>query len=353
MSWPCSLDPSNPTAKGLRTLSHWLAEAGHEVTSLSGGVLGGPIDFSEELRSVGVTGAGRFRSGSRSLVMYSDRQVKGNLICTVAHNNSVEATDIRTFVSHGQRLIRDFRPQLVVYAGGERGVSEVVRLARNCSCRVLATAWEFGWENRDAFIHAHQVVCISKFLSNHYRNRIGLSSLGYPPPVSSVRESPLGKTVLVLQTPPEFGRPAVEALLRLGIPVRIEGWDRDWPDLSGAEFTPPTHDRTEKFKDVGAVLSISVDASGSVGAEAVMRGVPIVADQNGPIQETSGEFGSFVAEPSDNGEAWAMATLEMLNNPPSPEKAKTTSLKLYAAEVQRQAYVSLMERVQSTALLTA
>ncbi|MBL8059584.1 MAG: hypothetical protein JNK63_02580 [Chthonomonas sp.] len=353
VSWPCSLDPSNPAAIGLRTLSHWLADAGHEVTALSGGTLGGPIDFTEELRRVGVTGAGRFRPGSRSLVMYSDRKVKGNLICTVTDGASVEATDIRTFVSHGQRLIRDFRPHLLVYAGGERGVAEVVRLGRNGSCRILATAWEFGWENRETFMHAHQVVSISKFLARHYKDRIGLNSLGFPPPISGVEKAPLGKTVLVTQTRPEFGLPAVLAMLSNGERVRVEGWKHEWPDADGADFIAPSTDRGGAYEDVGAVLSISVDASGLAGAESVLRGIPIVADSNSPIEETSGGYGRFLSDPAQNGEAWAAAVRETMINPPDREEATKIALKLYAPEVQRQAYVSLFERVQAASLLTA
>ena len=128
-------------------------------------------------------------------------------------------------------------------------------------------------------------------------------------------------------------------MLAKGEKVRIEGWKQEWPDTENAEFRPPTHDRSTLYQDVGAVFSISVDASGYAGAEAVMRGIPIITDTNSPIEETSGGFGRFVGAPAHNGQAWADAVRESLINPPDREDASKIALKLYAPEVQRQAYI--------------
>lgn len=354
LSWPAVFDASNAAARSLRTLAHWMADAGHEVTMLSGGTFRAPNDLGEELRPFGIVGAGRYRSGSRSLVTFNDGSVKTLFVCTMATEDKVEATDIRTYVSHGQRLVRDLRPQLVVYMGGERGVREVARLARNSSSRILGTAWEFGWESREAFESAHQVVCGSQFLSNHYRARIGLQSLGYPPPVpfNAVVPSADRPVVLVTQTRPEFGAAAVTALRDRGFrgAIRVEGRERAWAaflDPADIEFVQPPRDRARLWQDVAVALTVSVEAAGTPGAEAVLNRVPVVADQAGPNEETSGGFGRFLAAPPEQGEEWAQAVMALLESPPDAAEADAIAHKLYAPEIQRNAYVRLMERVQA------
>ncbi len=332
-----------------------MAEAGHDVTMLSGGIFRHPVDLGDHLRPFGVVGSGRYRSGSRSLVMFNDRGVKVNFVCTMAHEDLVEATDVRTFVSHGQRLVRDFRPQLTVHMGAQRGVTEVVRLARNSSSRVLATAWEFGWETRQAFELAHQVVCSTKFLANHYQQRIGLKSVGFPPPTSSdsIAETGVRSTLLVTETIPVMGAPTLVALRDQGFtaPIRIEGRPADWnttevPKLPDIEIEVATTRRSDLWQGVKTALSISVEAGGAAGAEAVLNHVPLVADATGPNEESSGGFGRFLHTASENGAAWAEAVTDVWNHPIDEAEAETLALKLYAPEIQRSAYVRLLERTQ-------
>ncbi len=335
-------------------LARWLAEEGHEVTVLSGGILTPHALLSDELKSFGVMGAGRYQSGSRTLVTFRDGGAKVNLVCTRASNEKIEATDIRTFVSHGQRLVRDLRPQLTVYMGGERGIMEVARLARNSSSRVLGTAWEFGWENRSAFEHAHRVLCGSKFLSQHYQRSIGLQSVAFPPPVEAPSEVPSSEEakVLVLDTRPEHGMAAVAALRDQGFAgsLVIEGHESDW-DLTesqsplGTEFRRPSRNRHAVWQGTRVALSISVEGSGRAGAEALVHGVSIVADKNGPVEETSAGFGRFMDLAPEEGDAWAEAVLDSLRQPIDRDQARQEAMRLYAPAVQRDAYLRLMHAV--------
>lgn len=286
------------------------------------------------------------------MVTFKDGTVKAQMVCTAATPDTIEATDIRTFVSHGQRLIRDHRPQLTLYHGGERATLEVARLARNSSSKVVATAWEFGWESRTAFELAHLVVAGSKYLANHYGQRIGLKALGYPPPVDFPPPAapPSGTTALITETLPEHAAPVLLALKERGFSggIRLEGsnnlWERFLPaGVEQYQFVAPSEGRRALWNGVRVGVAISVEGSGRAGAEALCHGVPLIADKNSPNEETSSGYGRFLEASPENGVAWADAVASVLLDKPDFEKSQRDAARLYAPEIQRSGYLRLLE----------
>ena len=320
----CISDPIAGVTQSLRTIMEWLSGAGHTSHILTTARFESPVTFTieEHLAQYGVAvprpaaarRGGRTqkaRRADRPVVHYSVNGVPVTLLLT-RHNDEArpDRAEGAQFLSLFERLLDEFRPDQVIAANGHPMIREAMSYARRRGITTAFAVRGFGYYEREYFADVDHVFTCSRFLSDVYRDRIGLSSTPIEPPIDwSTVLAPVESRAFVTFVNPAphkglflFARLAdMLGSRRPDIPLLVVQSGQSGGGLNaipGIDFSkypqimaaPPVPTPSAYFALTRLLLVPSVweEPFGRVAAEAMINGVPPLVSNRGALPEVVG-----------------------------------------------------------------
>ena len=330
-------DHTSGAAQSLRILMQWLAEDGHEARVLGTARFDArpPANILEHLAEHGVSprrippSKAFLRSVKRVGNLGPGRPVLEFTLNGVAVRMLLTKAPARTpaagfeadqFLFLLDEILAEFAPDLVLTYGGHPVVQEAMRRARAAGALVVFTLRNRGYDDRRYFEHVDHVFTTSPYLSEMYRERIGLKSVGIESPIQwSDVEAPdeLRRFVTFVNPSPGKGsyvfarladmlgraRPdipllVVQSATTAGALNAIPELDfRKYPHIMAAPATP----RPADFFALTRILlvpSTVPESFGRVAAEAMVNGIPPIVSDRGGLPETVGRGGIVLPLPA-------------------------------------------------------
>jgi glycosyltransferase involved in cell wall biosynthesis len=322
----CISDPNAGVTHSMRTLMEWLADAGHACHILTTARFESRVTFTieEHLNRLGVAvpagephGGSHANSGKkgrhadRPIVHYSVQDVPVTLLLT-KHNNEArpDRAEAAQYLAEFERLLNDVRPDVLIACNGHPMIFDAMARARS---RGVATAFAvrgYGYYEPRYFEHVNHAFTCSRFLTELYRERVGLISTPIEPPIDwSVTVAPTESRAFVTFVHPSahkglwlFARLAdMLGSRRPDIPIlvvqsgqsggalnAIQGIDfSKYPQIMAA---PPVPTPADYFALTRILLVPSVweEPFGRVAAEAMINGVPPLVSERGSLPDVIG-----------------------------------------------------------------
>lgn len=346
----CITDPTAGVTQSLRTIIKWLAEAGHASHVLTTARFESAVTFTieEHLCSLGLDvpalnspqsphpKTARGRIGNRSVVHYGIGAVPVTLLMT-RHNDEArpDHQETRQYLTVFEALLDEFAPTHLIACNGHPMIFEAMTRAKR---RAIVTAFAvrgFGYYEPRHFEHVDHAFTCSQFLTNHYRDRVGLISTPLEPPLQWEDViAPVESRAFVTFVNPSlhkglllFARLAdMLGSRRPDIPILVVQSGRSGgsltaiPEIDFARYpqimaAPPVPRAADYFALTRILLVPSVweEPFGRVAAEAMLNGIPpLVADRGALPHVVGGDF-------SDGGGGRVLPVPEWMN-------ARTTNL---------------------------
>ena len=177
----CISDPTAGVTQSLRTIMEWLAESGHQCEILTTARFESRVTFTlaEHLADRGV----ELRTRDR-VVHYRVGGVPVTLLVT-RHNDESRPHrgEMTAYLSKFDDLLDTFRPDQLIACNGHAMIFEAMARAR---ARGITTAFAvrgFGYYQARYFKDVDYVFTCSRFLSDVYKEKIGLDSTPLKPPI--------------------------------------------------------------------------------------------------------------------------------------------------------------------------
>lgn len=320
----CISDPTAGVTQSLRTILSWLAEAGHECRALTTARFEAHVMFTIEqhLSQCGVTdaqlasaiaaaGSGGRKQRRRPVVRYTTGGVPTTLLMT-RHNDEAHPDRAETaqYLALFDRLLDEFAPDQLIACNAHPMVFEAMARAR---ARGVTTAYAvrgYGYYDARYFEHVDHAFTCSRFLTDLYREKIGLVSTPIEPPIewSSV-VAPVESRAFVtfVHHAPHKGLWLFARLAdmlgsrRPDIPIvviqsghsggalnAIPGLDFSrYPQIMAAPAVPRPADYFALTKLL-LVPSVWDEPFGRVAAEAMINGIPPLVSERGSLPEVIG-----------------------------------------------------------------
>jgi glycosyltransferase involved in cell wall biosynthesis len=320
----CISDPVAGVTQSMRTLITWLADAGHECHVLTTARFETRVTFTieEHLRSRGVElppaprGHKASQSAGRPIVRYEVGGVPVTLLLT-RHNDEArpDRREAAQYLREYDRLLREMAPDVLIACNGHPMIFEAMQRAREHGITTAFAVRGFGYYEPRYFAHVDHAFTCSRFLTDHYRGRVGLFSTPIEPPIDwSTTVAPVDSRAFVTFVHPSahkglwlFARLAdMLGSRRPDIPVlvvqsgqsggalnAIKGIDfSQYPQIMAA---PPVPTAADYFSLTRVLLVPSVweEPFGRVAAEAMINGVPPLVGDRGSLPDVLG--GDFSA----------------------------------------------------------
>ena len=177
----CISDPTAGVTQSLRTIMEWLADAGHACHILTTARFESAVTFTldEHLRAQGVNAAaGESRLDTRV------RDVPVTLLRT--HHNDERrpnAREARRYLARVDALFDRFEPSLLIACNGHPMIFEALARARRRGITTAYAVRGFGYYDMSYFADVDHAFTCSRFLADHYSDRIGLVSTPIEPPL--------------------------------------------------------------------------------------------------------------------------------------------------------------------------
>lgn len=344
----CITDATAGVTQSLRTIIKWLSEAGHPSHVLTTARFESAVTFTieEHLRSLGIdapesprssrTRAARGRAADRSVVHYGIGTVPVTLVMT-RHNDEArpDQQETRQYLTMFEALLDEFAPTHLIACNGHPMIFEAIARAKR---RAIVTAFAvrgFGYDDRCYFEHVDHAFTCSQFLTNHYRNRVGLISTPLEPPLEwGDVVAPVESRAFVTFVNPSlhkglllFARLAdMLGTRRPDVPILVVQSGRSGGSLNaipGIDFAKypqimaaPPVPRAADYLALTRVLlvpSVWEEPFGRVAAEAMINGIPPLVANRGSLPHVVG--GDF----SEGGGGRVLPVPEWMN-------ARTTKL---------------------------
>ena len=330
-------DSTSGAAQSMRILMQWLAEAGHDVRVLGTARFDArpPADLMQHLAEHGVSPR---RSPPSKVFLRSVKRIANlgpgrptldftlngvsvrMLLTKAPRNTPADRFEADQFLFLLDQILSESRPDLLVSYGGHPVVQEAMRRARAAGARIVFTLRNRGYEDRRYFDHVDHVFTTSPYLTDVYRQRIGLRSVGIESPiewadveapeemrrfVTFVNPSP-GKGSLLFarladmlgSTRPDIPLLVVQSAHTAGALNAIPGLDfRKYPHIMAAPATP----RPADFFALTRILivpSTVAESFGRVAAEAMVNGIPPIVSDRGGLPQTVSEGGLVLPLPA-------------------------------------------------------
>jgi hypothetical protein len=394
----CISDPTAGVTQSLRTIVEWLGDAGHQCHVLTTARFESAVTFTidEHLREQGVALSnlgGREQTGPskktkrrahRPVVEYAVKNVPVTLLMT-RHNDESRPDQMEAaqYLAVLNRLLDIFAPDQVIACNGHPMILQAMAQARR---RGLTTAFAvrgFGYYDPRYFDDVDHAFTCSQFLTDHYREHVGLVSTPLEPPLdwqSVVAPSESRAFVTFVNPSPHkglwlFARLAdVIGSRRPDIPVLVVQSGRSGGALNaipGIDFSrypqimaaPPVPTPADYFALTRLLLVPSVweEPFGRVAAEAMVNGIPpLVSDRGSLPQVIGGDFnegggGRVLPIPQwmtatttklpteQEVEPWYDAICELWDKPPLYEavaaRARDIAAERYTEAVSRKKHV--------------
>jgi hypothetical protein len=307
----------------------WLADAGHDCQILTTARFESRVTFTIEdhLRQFGVvapqrpdSGASRrqHRDGSRRagrpIVCYRTGGVPVTLLMT-RHNDETrpdraEATQFQSLV---ERLLDDFAPDQLIACNAHPMIQAAMAQARERGVTTAFAVRGFGYYEPRYFDHVNHAFTCSQFLTDLYRERVGLASTPIHPPIdwttvvaptesraflTFVHPTPHKGLMLFARLADMLGsrRPDIPILVIQsgqsgGSLNAIPGIDFSrYPQIMAAPAVPRPADYFALTR-ILLVPSIWDEPFGRVAAEAMINGIPAIVSDRGSLPAVlNGDF---------------------------------------------------------------
>ena len=300
----CISDPIAGVTQSLRTIVEWLADAGHQCHVLTTARFESAVTFTidEHLAQLGVPRA------EGPVVRYAVKQVPVTLLLT-RHNDErrPDRAEAAQYLSLLGRLLDELAPDVLIAANGHPMIFEAMRDARRRRITTAFAVRGFGYYHRSYFEHVDHVFTCSRYLTDVYRQRIGLVSTPLEPPLDWLTvEAPIDSRAFVTFVNPAphkglflFARLAdMLGSRRADIPVLVVQSGQSGGSLNnipGLDFSrypqvmaaPPVQTPREYFAltRVLVVPSIWEEPFGRVAAEAMVNAIPPVVSNRGALPD--------------------------------------------------------------------
>lgn len=322
----CISDPTAGVTHSLRTIVEWLAEAGHDCRILTTARFESPVTFTiedhlrqqgAELPALGSAVERRprprahGRAADRPVVRYTVGTVPVTLLLT-RHNDEARPNRAETaqFLSLFETLLDGFSPDQVVACNGHPMIFEAMARARTRGVTVAFAVRGFGYYERRYFKDVDHAFTCSQYLTDVYRDKVGLISTPIEPPIewSSVVAPEESRAFVTFVNPaPHKGlllfarladmlgsrRPDIPILVVQsgqsgGALNNIPGIDfGKYPQIMAA---PPVPTPADYFALTRVLLAPSVwpEPFGRVAAEAMINGIPPLVGNRGALPHVVG-----------------------------------------------------------------
>jgi len=327
----CISDPTAGVTHSLRTIMEWLADAGHACHILTTARFESPVTFAIEdhlnqqrvaLSHPTLKGAPAKRPGKkrrtaeRAVVHYTVRGVPVTLLMT-RHNDESrpDRAEAAQFLALLEQLLDDFAPDQLIACNGHPMILEAMAYARRRGITTAFAVRGFGYYTPRYFENVDHAFTCSQYLTDVYREKIGLFSTPIEPPIDwSTVVAPADSRAFVTFVHPAlhkglllFARLAdMLGSRRPDIPILVVQSGQSGGSLNnipGIDFSqypqimaaPPVARPAEYFALTRILLVPSVWAEpfGRVAAEAMINAIPPVVGNRGALpQVVGGDFAS-------------------------------------------------------------
>jgi glycosyltransferase involved in cell wall biosynthesis len=318
----CISDPTAGVTHSMRTLIGWLADAGHDCEVLTTARFESRVTFTieEHLQQQGVAvpqlarDRKHAKAADRPVVRYSVRNVPVTLLLT-RHNDETrpDRREAAQYLREFERLLQDLAPDVLIACNGHPMIFEAIKRAHDSGIATAFAVRGFGYYEPRHFAHVDHAFTCSRFLTEHYRERVGLFSTPIEPPIDwSATLAPVESRAFVTFVHPSphkgmwlFARLAdMLGARRPDIPILVVQSGQSGGGLNsipGIDFSrypqimaaPPVPSASDYFALTRMLLvpSLWEEPFGRVAAEAMINGVPpLVADRGSLPDVLGGDF---------------------------------------------------------------
>jgi glycosyltransferase involved in cell wall biosynthesis len=377
----CITDPTAGVTQSLRTIMTWLADAGHDCRILTTSRFEATVAFTidEHLLQIGVDAGGESR-----VVRYRAGGVPVTLLRT-RHNDEgrPDGGETAAYLELFDELIDEFAPDQIIACNAHPMIRSALMRARAHGITTAFAVRGHGYDDPRYFADVDHVFTCSRFLTDQYEKRIGLSSTPLEPPIDwSTVVAPAEARAFVTFVHPAvhkgllvFARlAAMLGAARPDIPIlivqsgrsagslnAIDGIDfRAYPHIMAAAAAP-TPAEYFALSRILLVPSAWAEPFGRVAAEAMINGVPPLVSDRGALPDVvGGDFtrggggyvlplpawltGETLALPSeDEIRPWYDAVCALWDDPALYEAVATRARRLaderYSEAISRKAHV--------------
>ena len=328
----CISDPTAGVTQSLRTIMGWLADAGHACHILTTARFESPVTFTieEHLRQLGVplpeaapkkatagqTGRRQRGAADRPIVRYTIGGVPVTLLLT-RHNDESRPNraEARQFLALLEELLKDFCPDQLIGCNGHPMIQAAFMRARLSGVTTAFAVRGYGYDDPRYFDHVDHAFTCSQYLTDRYREKVGLASTPLEPPIDwSTVVAPEESRAFVTFVHPAlhkglllFARLAdMLGSRRPDIPILVVQSGRSAGSLNaipGIDFNkypqimaaPPVPTPADYFALTRILLVPSVweEPFGRVAAEAMINGIPPIVSNRGSLPHVvGGDFGA-------------------------------------------------------------
>jgi glycosyltransferase involved in cell wall biosynthesis len=325
----CISDPTAGVTHSLRTIVEWLADAGHDCHILTTARFESPVTFTirEHLEKKGVDPSllalkpspGRSRgkrNPDRPVVHYTVGDVPVTLLLTRSNDElRPDRSEAAQYLRLVDQLLDEFRPDQLIACNGHAMILDAMTHAR---ARGITTAFAvrgYGYYDARYFADVDHAFTCSEFLTDLYRDKVGLMSTPLEPPLewSSVLAPPEARAFVTFVNPSPhkglllFARLAdMLGARRPDIPILVVQSGRSGGSLNaipGIDFSkypqimaaPPVPSPADYFALTRLLVVPSVweEPFGRVAAEAMINGIPALVSDRGSLPAVvRGDFSS-------------------------------------------------------------
>jgi len=319
----CITDPTAGVTQSLRLMVEWLAAAGHTCHVLTTARFESAVTFSIEdhLRSVGVDAAqwevprearrSAADRGKRPVVRFDIKGVPVTLLMS-RHNDErrPDRGEASQYLSLVDRLLDEFAPEQLIACNGHSMILEAMAQARGRGVVTAFAVRGFGYYDPRYFANVDHAFTCSQFLTDHYRERVGLVSTPLEPPLDwQAVVAPQESRAFVTFVNPSrhkglllFARLAdMLGSRRPDIPILVVQSGRSgggFNAIPGIDFSrypqimaaPPVPRPADYFALTRLLVVPSVweEPFGRVAAEAMINGIPPLVSDRGSLPHVVG-----------------------------------------------------------------
>jgi len=319
----CITDPTAGVTQSLRLMVEWLAAAGHTCHVLTTARFESAVTFSIEdhLRAVGFDAAqwevprearrSAADRGKRPVVRFDIKGVPVTLLMS-RHNDErrPDRGEASQYLSLVDRLLDEFAPEQLIACNGHSMILEAMAQARGRGVVTAFAVRGFGYYDPRYFANVDHAFTCSQFLTDHYRERVGLVSTPLEPPLDwQAVVAPQESRAFVTFVNPSrhkglllFARLAdMLGSRRPDIPILVVQSGRSgggFNAIPGIDFSrypqimaaPPVPRPADYFALTRLLVVPSVweEPFGRVAAEAMINGIPPLVSDRGSLPHVVG-----------------------------------------------------------------
>lgn len=349
----CLLDNASGAALSVATQLAGLNSRGWECRSVTGTALdtearvnARAVMLSQGLKEVGAVGS---------------RPVLGGMVNNVNHlvlpfsdtrRAHVTAADEMALFHLVSRQTDEFKPDILYLFGGLLLERAILRMARGKGIRTLFYLSNANYSDMAALENVSLILTPSDSLAAYYKDRhsLDLCAIGtFAAPEGKVAARCAPDCVTFINPSPEKGvalfvriarsLPNIKFLViesRWTSDKAAEALGLDWSTLPNVEFMPRQKDMRTVYERTRLLLfpSFWLEASGRVGIEAQLNGIPVLASRHGGIGETLAGGGflfdvpercreRFLSSPTaDEARPWVECITRLLEDPSAMAEAE-------------------------------